>query len=99
MSKSIIHSFGVIATLALLVCVMGCASDKPKPAPAPAAAAPTPPPVPVSLNKIKSEILDAKAQVDSTSNSLVALQNSSTADAQGNYNRFSEEYLKMKSKG
>src|SRR3954464_9471783 len=98
MSKSIIHSFGVIATLAVLVCVMGCASDKPKPAPAPAAAAPTPPPVPVSLNKIKSEILDAKAQVDSTSNSLVALQNSSTADAQGNYNRFSEEYLKMKSK-
>jgi hypothetical protein len=100
MCKSLIQPLGVLATLALLICVVGCASDKPKAAPAPAAAAaPTPPPEPVSLSKIKSEILSAKAQLDTTNNSLVALQNSSTTDAQANYNKFSEEYLKLKSKG
>lgn len=98
---SLIRPLSVISLLALTLCVMGCASDKPKEAPAaPAAAAapPPPPPQPVTLGKIKGEIVEAKAQIASTTDSLVALQNSSTTDAQGNYNKFAEEYTKLKSK-
>jgi hypothetical protein len=85
-----------------LVMLPGCASDKPKEKaeakPAAAVVAPTPAPQPVSLGKIKSELMESKAQLAATNDSLNKLQKSSPADAQANYNTFSQEYLKMQSK-
>jgi len=78
-------------TLAL-ASLTGCASDKPAPPPA---APPAPPPKPTSLSQIKSELLAAKSQVQVTNDSLNKLQKSSTADADANYNRFTEEQLKL----
>ncbi len=81
-------------TLAL-ASLQGCASDKPAPEPvAPVA----PPPKPTSLSQIKSELLEAKSQLQLTNDSLNKLQKSSTADAETNYNRFTEEYLKLQAK-
>ena len=92
------NRINMLARLCLTVFVVssfaalgGCASDQKK-APAPAAAPATPPPQPVTLGKIKSELLDAKVQIDATTASLNTLQKSSTADAQTNYNKFAEEY-------
>jgi len=90
-----------IATLAVTGCLMagaalmlGCASDKPS-KPATAAA---PAPKPVSLGQIKSELLEAKTQIQATTDSLVKLRQSSQADAQANYNAFSEQYMKLQTK-
>jgi hypothetical protein len=81
-------------TLAL-ASLSGCASDKPAPEPV---APPAPPPKPTSLSQIKSELLEAKSQLQLTNDSLNKLQKSSTADAETNYNRFTEEYLKLQAK-
>src|SRR4051812_17147680 len=58
----------------------GCASDKP--------AAPPPPqkpaPQPVSLSQIKSELLQSKAQIQTTTDSLATLEKSPAADASSN---------------
>jgi uncharacterized protein YhaN len=72
----------------------GCASDK---STSPAAAV-IPAPKPVSLAQIKSEILEAKTQLAMTTESLNKLQKSSTADAQANYNAFTEQFLKLQGK-
>jgi hypothetical protein len=86
-----------MSLFALMVCTLitltGCASEKPAP---PAAA--TPPPKPVSLAQIKTEILDAKTQLALTTESLNKLQKSSNADAQANYNGFSEQFIKLQAK-
>lgn len=73
----------------------GCAKDKPAPQPQ---AAPPPPPKPVSLTQIKAELLDTKAQMMATTDSLNKLHKSSQADAQANYDAYTGEYLKLKSK-
>jgi hypothetical protein len=73
------------------IAVLGCASDKPS------GSAP-PPPKPVGLGQIKSELLEAKAQIDTTSGALNTLAKSAAPDAQTNYNKFSEEYTKLKTK-
>jgi hypothetical protein len=73
----------------------GCAKDKPAPA---AKAAPPPPPKPVSLTQIKAELQDAKTQMMATTDSLNKLHKSSAQDAQANYDAFTGEYLKLKSK-
>lgn len=80
----------------LLFLLSGCAAEKP--APKPAAAAAPPPPPPVSLTQIKSELQQAQAQLQLTTESLNKLHKSSAADADANYNAFTTEYLKMKSK-
>jgi hypothetical protein len=93
-------SLAALAALALAAgasCFSGCAPDKPS-APPPAAAAPAPAPKPASLAQIKSELIEAKAQIDATTDSLSRLQKSSTEDATANYNAYSEQYLKLKSK-
>jgi Protein of unknown function (DUF2959) len=84
----------VVGALAL-ASLPGCASDK---KPEAAKPAPTPPPQPVSLTKIKSELVDAKSQLQLTNDSLNKLQKSSQADAQTNYNAFTEQYLKLQAK-
>jgi hypothetical protein len=73
----------------------GCAKDKPAAKPQ---AAPPPPPKPVSLTQIKAELQDAKAQMQTTTDSLNKLHKSSQADAQANYDAYTGEYLKLKSK-
>jgi hypothetical protein len=82
-------------TLAL-ASLSGCASDKP--APEPVAPPAPPPPQPASLSTIKSELTEAKSQLQITNDSLNKLQKSPTADAEANYNRFTEEYLKLQAK-
>jgi len=82
----------IVLAAALLA---GCAKDKPAPK---AAAAPPPPPKPVSLTQIKAEMQDAKAQMQATTDSLNKLHKSSQADAQANYDAYTGEYLKLKSK-
>lgn len=79
----------------VIVLASGCAPKKEPAKPAEAAA---PAPQPVTLGQMKSELLESKAQVQTTSDSLVKLQKSSTADAQGNYNAFTEQYLKLQAK-
>jgi hypothetical protein len=79
--------------LLLGLALTGCASEKPAPA-----AAAAPPPQPASLAQIKSEILEAKTQLGLTTESLNKLQKSSTADAQANYNAFSEQFIKLEAK-
>jgi len=84
----------MVPTAALVVAMLaGCASDKPKPAEAKTAA---PAPKPVSLTQVKSELATSKAQIQTTTDSLNKLQKSSPADAQANYNAFTEQYLKLK---
>jgi hypothetical protein len=73
----------------------GCAGEKPKPAPQVAA---PPPPKPVSLAQIKTELQEAKAQMAATTDSLNKLHKSTPADAQANYDAYTGEYLKLKSK-
>ena len=80
-----------LATLALLT---GCASQKPTPVAAKPAA---PAPAPVSLAQVKSELMGSKAQLQATTDALNKLQKSSPADAQANYNAFTEQYLKLQS--
>jgi hypothetical protein len=75
--------------------VGGCASEKPAPKPAPVEA---PKPQPASLTTIKSEILNTKSQVETTTDALTKLAASSPDQAQANYNKFTEEYLKLKAK-
>jgi membrane-bound lytic murein transglycosylase len=84
----------MLPTAALAVAMLaGCASDKPKPVEAKAAA---PAPKPVSLTLVKSELATSKAQIQTTTEALNKLQKSSPADAQANYNAFTEQYLKLK---
>jgi len=75
-----------------LVALQGCASEKPAPPPA------APPPQPASLSQIKSELLEAKSQLQVTNDSLNKLQKSSATDAETNYNGFTEQYLKLQAK-
>jgi hypothetical protein len=86
-------AFVILAGTMALASLQGCASDKP--APPPAAPPAAPPPKPTSLTQIKSELLQAKAQLQVTNDSLNKLQKSSTADADANYNRFTEQQLKL----
>jgi hypothetical protein len=94
-------AIGVAAAAALILpaCAAGilggCASEKPAPKAAPVEA---PKPQPASLTTIKSEILNTKAQVQTTTEALNNLAGSSTDQAQANYNKFTEEYLKLKAK-
>src|SRR5947209_2364793 len=74
------------------------ATPAPAAAPTGAAPAPTPPAKPVALSQIKSELIESKAQVQATTDSLNKLQKSPAADATANYNAYSEQYLKLKSK-
>ena len=84
-----------VTTVALaLVSMPGCASDKPTAPMTP----PPPPPQPVSLSQIKSELLAAKSQLRLTSEALNRLQESSTADADANFNAFTEEFTKLQAK-
>ena len=88
-------SFAAWAFLALaLILMSGCASEKPAPKAEPTA----PPPQPVSLTQIKSELLEAKSQIQMTTESLNKLHKSSGSDAQANYNAFGEQYLKLQAK-
>src|SRR5690348_1275685 len=80
-----------ICLIAGIVLVGGCSSPSKA---APKAEAP-PPPKPASLAQIRGELLQAKSQIDATTNSLNALQKSSTADAQANYDKFTSEYTKL----
>jgi hypothetical protein len=86
------------AALLVLTAVLlsGCAGDKP--APKPQAVAEPPPPKPVSLAQIKTELQEAKAQMQATTDSLNKLHKSGQPDAQANYDAFTGEYLKLKSK-
>jgi hypothetical protein len=79
---------------------LGCSGDKASAPPAaPEAAAPAPVPVkPVSLGQIKGELIESKAQIVATTESLTKLQKSSADDAQANFNAYSEQYLKLKAK-
>jgi hypothetical protein len=52
----------------------------------------------VSLAQIRTELLDTKAQMQATTESLNKLHKSSPADAQANYDAYTGEYLKLKSK-
>jgi len=52
----------------------------------------------VNLSQVKSELMEAKVQIQATTDSLTKLQKSSQADAQVNYNKFSEEYMKLQAK-
>jgi hypothetical protein len=93
------HISGITLAVCMIACaaaLSGCKQDKPKPAPAPVAEKPKP--QPVGLGQIKSELLEAKTQIDATTASLNTLQKSAAADAQANYNKFTEEYLKMQAK-
>ena len=87
----------IVAGTLAIGSLAGCASDKPAEPAKPATPA-TPPPQPVTLSKIKSELLDAKAQLQLTNESLNKLQKSSAADAQANYNAFTEQYVKLQAK-
>ncbi len=71
----------------------GCASDSKAPQVADA-----PKPQPVSLAQIKSELLQTKTQVQLTTDSMNTLGKSSPADADPNFNKYSEEYLKLQAK-
>jgi len=84
--RHLMVGFLLLGGLALL----GCASEKPSGAAAP------PPPKPVGLGQIKSELIEAKAQMDTTTSSLNTLAKSAAPDAQANYNTFSEQYTKLK---
>jgi hypothetical protein len=73
----------------------GCGSQKPAQKDASVEA---PKPQPASLTTIKSEILNTKAQVGTTTEALNELAKSTPDQAQVNYNKFTEEYLKLKAK-
>jgi hypothetical protein len=73
----------------------GCASEKPVPK---AATVEAPKPQPASLTTIKAEILNTKAQIASTTDALNTLQASAPDAAQASYNKFTDEYLKLKAK-
>jgi membrane-bound lytic murein transglycosylase len=75
--------------------LVGCSSDEKKPAPAPAAAEPMAPPV--TLRQVKTDLLHSKAQLETTTNAMTALKQSSQENAQANYNTFATEYAKLQS--
>ena len=75
----------------------GCADKKPADKPAEKKVEPAKA-EPASLTTIKSEIVATKAQVDTTTESLNMLAKSSPDQAQANYNKYTEEYLKLKAK-
>jgi hypothetical protein len=86
-------------TVALaLALVPGCASDKPAPEAAAQPAAAKAEPKPASLAQIKSELLESKAQIQLTTDALNKLHKSSAADAQANYNAFSEQFVKLQAR-
>ena len=93
-------AFEFLAAAATLSLVLagGCAGDKPKPAPNAAATPPPPQPAPVSLAQLKTELQEAKAQLEATTESLNKLQKSAPTDAQANYDAYTEEFLKLKGK-
>jgi hypothetical protein len=88
------------AALAASLFLAGCASDTaPNATPdATAAASTAAQRQPASLAHIKSELIESKSQLQMTTDSLNKLQRSSTADAQANYNAFTEQYVKLKAK-
>jgi hypothetical protein len=101
-SKFVQMIFASLLVAGAVAWVAGCKSDQPKseaPAPAPAPVAEKPaPPQPVSLAVIKQNLIEAKAQVQATTDSLAKLSASSTADAVPNYNAFSEQLAKLQTK-
>jgi len=86
-------------TLAAALLLTGCSSNDKKPAPAPATApaaqAPAPTQPPVTLRQIKTDLINAKAQLATTTGALTTLKQSSAADAQNNYNTYAAEYVKL----
>ncbi len=89
--KHIVQMCLAVTVVSAIVALSGCASDKPKPAAAP----PPPPPKPVTLGQIKSELLQTKTQIDTTSSALTTLHKSTPADAQANYKNFGDQYTKL----
>src|SRR3954462_4181888 len=82
-----------LATACLLA---GCSSDKkPAPAPTPAPVAQAPAKPPVTLKQVKTDLINAKAQLATTTGALTTLKQSSAADAQNNYNTYAAEYIKL----
>jgi hypothetical protein len=88
----------VVAVASALALLPGCSSDKPAKEPAAQPAAVKVAPKPASLAQIKSELLESKAQIQLTTDALNKLQKSSPADAQANYNAFSEQFVKLQAK-
>jgi hypothetical protein len=86
------------ATWFILAAVILCGCAGPKPAPKVETAPPPPPPKPVSLAQVKTELQEAKSQMQATTDSLNKLHKSAQPDAQANYDAFTGEYLKLKSK-
>jgi hypothetical protein len=82
----------------ILTCIAlgGCAADKPA-KPQAKAAAPPPPPPPASLSQIKDDLVKARAQLDTTTDTITALSKSGTADVQANYDKFAVEFTKLQS--
>jgi hypothetical protein len=92
--KLLARTWFVGTSIAMAALVAGCASDKPT-----AQAPPQKPaPQPVGLAQIKTELLESKAQIQTTTDALATLQKSPAADASANYNKFTEEYLKLQAK-
>src|SRR6185436_3582600 len=85
----------VVGSLAGAAALFSACAPK-KPADQPAAQKPAP--QPISLGQIKTELLESKAQIQATTDALAALQKSAQADASANYNKFTEEYLKLQAK-
>jgi hypothetical protein len=85
--------------LAAAFLLTGCASEEkkaaPAPAPTPAAQTQAPTQPPVTLREIKTDLINAKAQLATTTNALTALKQSTSADAQNNYNTYAAEYVKL----
>jgi len=98
-------SFATLVVAGTTVWVAGCKNDKGATASTAQVdsagtptAVPAPPVKPISLAQIKQDLIEAKAQVQSTTDALNKLQASSTTDAVANYNAYSEQYTKLKAK-
>ena len=74
--------------------MIGCASEEPHVKPG--TITQTAKPRPASLSTIKSELVDAKAQLRTTMQALNALQKSAGGDASANYDEFTKQYAKLK---
>jgi hypothetical protein len=92
-TKWMARTFVVGSLAAAVTLLSACAPEKPVAEPAK-----KPAPQPVSLGQIKSELLESKAQIQTTTDALTTLQKSTQADASANYNKFTEEYLKLQAK-
>ena len=88
--------WGLLLLLAV-ACILpaaagGCGSSKPPPP-----AAPPPPPPPATLSQIKGELVQARAQMDTTTAAMNALVKSNQTDVQANYDKFNVELAKLQS--